>query len=79
MVIIYLERLELLENMPDDAGRRRLVRVCHGSPTRLGAERLAQPSNTTPGPKVHLAGDRGCKRSYMVATRLYLGACFGFI
>lgn len=72
-VAAYLEGLELLENMPNDAGRRRLVRVSHCSPTRLGAERLAQTSNTTPGPKVHLTGDRGCKQICTVSYIHILG------
>ena len=46
--------------MPDDAGRRGLVRVRPGPPARLRAERLAQPAHTAPGAKVDLTSDRGC-------------------
>lgn len=58
----YLECLELLEHMADDASGRRLVGVRHGTSARLGAESLAQPADAAPGAQVHLAGDRSCKK-----------------
>lgn len=57
----YLERLQLLEHVADDASCCRLVGVGHGTPACLGAKSLAQSADAAPGAKVHLAGDRGCR------------------
>lgn len=69
----HLERLKLLQYVADDSRGRRLVRVCHGAPPRLGAKRLAQAADATPRAKVHLPRDRSCLTPTPQNMRAYDG------